>query len=253
MTTEIHPTYLTDAQVVGSYAGKEIVISSAQAAQMLLAATGGDTNPDLTPYVPTFIPDVATVCVGSYISYSETVKLNPAELDDYHSTHSRIVVLLHDKQRALKELTKLFGELGYIDTPEESVSSIHQYYTANANMLWAQRHAQLAAPVTDTDLTPETLYDLPDINRAMMEAIAARYICAASVKFLSDAQKFYEIVLETCTDTKQHFKCYRVYLADLDICAVYDSAGKFIDFCTPYDQDRQSLNANLFAGYRNPA
>lgn len=232
--------------VVAVYRDKKIQLSE-DVSERFLQLSGGEDEIDVSEYVPNPVEDIKAVCVGSYNSFTEQRRLSIYDLENYHRVHSKVVALLREKQKTMKELAKHFSEISFVDPPDSEVRSIHEYYESTCNHLWEQRKEVMYMPSEDI-LIKEIL---PPINQTMIEAIATRHICAASVKLLAEAEKYYEEIFETQTDTVTHYKCYRCYLPDLGVCAVYDEGGRFIDFRYPFETDTQSLNSLIFAGFRN--
>lgn len=232
--------------VVAVYRDKKIQLSE-DVSERFLQLSGGEDEIDVGEYVPNPVEDIKAVCVGSYNSFTEERRLSIYDLEGYHRVHSKVVALLREKQKTMKELTKYFSEISFVDPPDSEVRSIHEYYESTCNHLWEQRKEVTFMPSEEIIVKGM----LPAINETMIEAIIGRHICAASTKLLAEAEKYYEEIFETQTDTVTHYKCYRCYLPDLGVCAVYDEDGCFIDFRFPFETDTQSLNSNIFAGFRN--
>lgn len=232
--------------IVAFYKQKEFLVP-VHFQQHFLRLSEGEDRIDVSEYVPNPVEDVKTVCVGSFNTYTENRKLSEQQLEAYHFTHSKVVALLREKQATLRELNKEFSEISFVETPSDTgISCFHEWYSKMTDLLWVQRFETPAVDVASLDFEA-----LPIINKTMIEAIAVRHICAAGVKYLLEVEKYYEKVFESRKDDILHFRCYKCYLPDLGICAVYSEDGAFIDFVMATDNDVQSLNSNMFAGYRS--
>lgn len=232
--------------VIGIYRDKRIILSEV-VSEKFLSLSEGDTEIDISDYVPSMVGDVKAVSVRSHSSYVEKKRLSMFDLEHYHHVHSRAVALHREKQKTLKELAKQFSEISFIDSPDREISGMHEYYEKLTNLLWEQRKELPLFLEAETIIVEM----LPEINKTMMEAIATRHICAASVKCLAEAEQYYETIFETQTDNITHYRCYRCYLPDLDISAIYDEDGMLVDLEHARQSDKESLNSLIFAGFRN--
>lgn len=231
---------------IGVYRDKKIVLSDRIGKNF---PTFSEENPEvnISEYIPKLIDDVQSVSVRSHQSYTEQKNISSHDLEQYHYVHSKVVALHREKQRTLKELLKQFNELSFVPPYDDVEESMHNYYKEVAKVLWKQKKEAEELPETETTI----IELLPLVNRAMVEEIASRYICSASIKFLAEAEAYYESIFETQIDFIIHKNCYRIYLPDLDISAIYNESGMFIDFEAPYNSDRESLHSNFFLGFRN--
>lgn len=204
-------------------------------------------------FVPLEVEDVQTKCASTRRVHVETKKLKDHELLQYHYAHSLCVSLLNDKRRQLKDLSKTFSEINYAEIDTDSLpeaQDMHSLYSPLLEHLWINK--KLAVEIDSVIDEEDRLMvgALPAINQDMIKHIAETNICNASIKKLQEWEAYYEQIFETETTHIAHQNCYVIYLPDLDVCAVYNSKGQFIDFTEASPIERGSMNNLIFAGYR---
>ena len=239
------------------YRGQTILCLNEEVEAELLERHGGETEIEIANYVPAFLPDVAAQCVASFREFSQSRQLTDEEMLPYHHTHSVCVALLKEKNRQLKEMAKIFAEISYveIEMPPEG-GTLHDVYQYMLQHLWdvkCQSLPEFEETIAETESVILRIDEMPAINQDMIRYIAQTNICAAGIKYLSECEKYYELIFETRTISVTHKNCYSIYLPDLDICAAYTADGDFITLLQPDSKDRSSLNSTCFLGYRHTA